>query len=449
MKKLVALPFFWWFLHAGGMAQPYLYFANFGQNNQLVFNYINLATCEVCEHFSVPSQGIPESVAILPNGNVLTITSDGLIVVYNPSNGNIVNSYNVGALVSTAVLAPNGNLYYFKIITGSTYETCLYEFAPSTGNSVLIGCEDNYILTNAFFWNGTLYAFGFEGQPPSQIFGMFSVVPGSPLDITLVNPLSGILCGGSTAAIPGVGIFSTTVDPNCDGGDLYFYDLPGNTINLECALGNFCYCYGATAVPPGFPPPPANCGCETEAGEISSANTAPCANETLELTSTGSDLEPGDALAYILFTDLADTLGSIVSTSATPSFSFSDPPLQTGVTYYVAAIAGNELPGGGVDLTDICLDISNVLEVVWVPLPSIGFAVANPNVCQGGCTTVEVTLTGTPPFSLTYNSTGNPGQTASFSGLTGTLQICVPGNAAAGTFNLQAVNLTDANCVCD
>ncbi|MCB9339573.1 MAG: hypothetical protein H6577_15700 [Lewinellaceae bacterium] len=190
-------------------------------------------------------------------------------------------------------------------------------------------------------------------------------------------------------------------------------------------------------------------GCETDAGEISSADTVLCTNETLDITSTGSDLEPDDALEYILFSDLSDTLGSIVLTSSSPSFSFSDPPLQTGVTYYVAAIAGNELPGGGVDVTDPCLDISNVISVVWNPLPTVEFAVANPDVCQGGCTDVVVTLTGTPPFTLTYDTPGNTGQTASFPGLTGTLQVCVPGNTAPGSFSLQAVSLADGNCTCN
>ncbi|MEZ4934004.1 MAG: hypothetical protein R2788_18005 [Saprospiraceae bacterium] len=344
---------------------------------------------------------------------------------------------------------PNGNLYYFKIsFAGSNYETCLYEFDPLTGNDVLIGCQDNYILANAFFWNGTLYSFGYEGPFPNQNHGLFSVVPGSPLGVTLVNALPG-LCGGSTAAIPGVGIYSTAVDINCNGNELYSYDLPGNTVNFECDLGNVCYCYGATAVPPGFPPPPATCGCETDACEISSADTVLCTNETLDITSTGSDLEPDDDLEYILFSDLSDTLGSILLTSSSTSFSFSDPPLQTGVTYYVAAIAGNELPGGGVDVTDICLDISNAISVVWNPLPTVDFALANPDVCQGGCTDVEVTLTGTPPFSLTYDTPGNAGQTASFSGLTGSLQVCVPGNAAPGSFSLQSVSLSDSNCICN
>lgn len=139
------------------LAQPYLYFADFGPTGELDFNYINLATCEVCEHFSVPYPGIPEAEAILPDGNVLIITNGGLIQIYNPSNGNTVNTFNVGGTVSTAVPAPNGNLYYFKIsFAGSNYETCLYEFDPLTGNDVLIGCEDNYILFNAFYWNGTI-----------------------------------------------------------------------------------------------------------------------------------------------------------------------------------------------------------------------------------------------------------------------------------------------------
>ncbi|MEZ4934002.1 MAG: hypothetical protein R2788_17995 [Saprospiraceae bacterium] len=56
---------------------------------------------------------------------------------------------------------------------------------------------------------------------------------------------------------------------------------------------------------------------------------------------------------------------------------------------------------GNVDLTDDRLSISNASEVVWWPQPSVSFAAPNPDVCVGGCITLEVTLTGTPPFGLT------------------------------------------------
>ncbi|MEZ4934005.1 MAG: hypothetical protein R2788_18010 [Saprospiraceae bacterium] len=103
------------------------------------------------------------------------------------------------------------------------------------------------------------------------------------------------------------------------------------------------------------------------------------------------------------------------------------------------------------DLNDDCLSISNASEVVWWPQPFRSpLPPPTPDVCVGGCITLEVTLTGTPPFSLTYVTPGNPSQTANFSGLTGTLQVCVSGNVAPGSFrSLQAESLMDANCTCN
>ncbi|MEZ4933099.1 MAG: hypothetical protein R2788_17970 [Saprospiraceae bacterium] len=53
------------------------------------------------------------------------------------------------------------------------------------------------------------------------------------------------------------------------------------------------------------------------------------------------------------------------------------------------------------DLNNDCLSISNVEVVLSTPLPSISLCRPNPDVCVGGCITLEVTLTGTPPFGLT------------------------------------------------
>ncbi|MFZ4476954.1 MAG: hypothetical protein ACOYPR_17295, partial [Saprospiraceae bacterium] len=88
-----------------------------------------------------------------------------------------------------------------------------------------------------------------------------------------------------------------------------------------------------------------------------------CSNETLTFPAvTQTVLDGDDILQYILFSNPNDTAGSIVATSASPSFTFG-PPLQTGVTYYVAAMAGNNL-NDNVDLSDPCLDFSNARAVV-------------------------------------------------------------------------------------
>lgn len=95
-----------------------------------------------------------------------------------------------------------------------------------------------------------------------------------------------------------------------------------------------------------------------------------CINQPATLPHLGDEVPDGnDLLQFILFSDPTDTLGSIIAISNTPTFTFNPATMQTGVTYYVAAIAGNNV-GGNVDFNDPCFDISdNAAGLIWYPLP--------------------------------------------------------------------------------
>jgi len=189
-------------------------------------------------------------------------------------------------------------------------------------------------------------------------------------------------------------------------------------------------------------------GCQTDAGQITASPLNLCPDNVATVpTATQTFLEGDDLLQYILFSNPADTLGSIIATSNTPSFSFNPGTMQTGVTYYIAAIAGNNL-GGNVDLNDPCLDISNAIQVTWRPLPTVTFSAANPDVCAGACTTITANFIGTPPFTLTYTSPVSGSVTQTFSGNTGTFQVCTAAGSPPGSFSVQATALADAWCTC-
>jgi hypothetical protein len=189
-------------------------------------------------------------------------------------------------------------------------------------------------------------------------------------------------------------------------------------------------------------------GCQTSAGQITASPLNPCPDDLATVpAATQTFLEGDDLLQYVLFSNPADTAGSILATSNTPSFAFNPATMQTGVTYYIAAIAGNNA-GGNVDLNDPCLDFSNAIQVIWQPLPTVNFSVANPDVCAGACTAVTATFTGTAPFTLAY-TTPTGVTTVVFSGNTGTFQVCTPVGSAPGSFSVQATSLTDAWCACN
>jgi hypothetical protein len=417
------------------------------------FGYLDLNTCENCVDFTVPWSSIPydvQDVIPLPNGQIVIISTGEINVLQPPNPVPISTTSTSGFSIYGGVLTPTGTVYYPTLTTsGGVYETCLYEYDPAANTNTTLGCADSLLIADLFYWNDTLYAFAASGDIPNNYeSGLFLVESTDPLvTIPISTSSNETLCGAPTASIPGVGVF-TGAFSDCNGG-VFDFDMQNYTTTFECDINPWGYPYGLGAIPPGFPPPPATCACITEVGEISSMDTILCTNEVLNISNTGSNLDSDDVIEYLLFSDLTDTLESIIQTSTTPSFSFSNPPLTEGVTYYVVAIAGNELPGGGVDLTDICLDFSNVISVVWNPLPTVDFAISKPDVCKGECTEVEVILTGTPPFSLTYDTPGNAGQIETFTSVSGSLTICIPSGSPPGSFSLQAVSLTDANCLCE
>jgi predicted secreted protein len=88
-------------------------------------------------------------------------------------------------------------------------------------------------------------------------------------------------------------------------------------------------------------------------------------------------------------------------------------------------------------------------SILQRPLPTVQFALPQSDICGGDCVTVQVTLTGTAPFSLTYSVASAAAITTIFSGTTGTIQVCVPVGTALGPLQIQATSLTDAWCNCN
>jgi len=187
--------------------------------------------------------------------------------------------------------------------------------------------------------------------------------------------------------------------------------------------------------------------CLTDAGTMIEQTNSECANQPATFAHNGDEvLDADDLLQFIIFSDPADTLGSIIAVGNTPTFTFNPATMQTGVTYYVAAIAGNNV-GGNVDFDDPCFDISNAAELIWHPLPEVVLQTDIGDVCPGDCRTLTAVLTGTPPFSLTVSSPAGT-TTVTIQDNSGTFQICPPPGTPPGSFAVQATALTDAYCAC-
>jgi hypothetical protein len=408
----------------------------YGVTNGNLLIKIDVENCTLCPVMTLNGVQAAADVLILPNGDILTQSfSSGGLRRYTPPNPNPV--FSVGGSFGGSILSPGGLVYLSSI-----NPTGLYVFDPSNNSLVYLGDWPSGASVAEFFYdNGELYGFG-QLNGVQVLYLINTSDPGQ--SVVVHSPLPPIGNGGTTN-----GVYSTAFL----GGDfLTQYDAATNTIEVICDFSDVPGLNAITAltdIPPGVAELP--CQCTTNAGTVTPGTTNVCINTDAPVPYNGNaSLDNNDLLQYILFSDPTDTLGSIVAISNTPSFSFDPATMQTGVPYYLAAIAGDNL-NGNVDLDDPCLDISDTAaQIIWQPLPSIALTADNATVCGvGNCQTVVATLTGTPPFVFSYEfwSGGAPvgaGVTVSAPGSPHSFLVCPPG--PEGAVQVSVCTLQDAYC---
>ena len=140
--------------------------------------------------------------------------------------------------------------------------------------------------------------------------------------------------------------------------------------------------------------------CTTNAGSLQAGSFSICEGDSVRATFLGgSNLEPDDTLQFVLHS--GDPKTGIISKSRTPNFAFT-----TGMTYetiyYISSIAGNKI-ASGVDLTDPCFSASNArqVEVIFHRNPTAVLAVVDSNLCLGSCASLNFTVTGRSPYTIT------------------------------------------------
>ena len=403
---------------------------------------INVATCEVCEVSPVSANIGTNDIVLLPDGTSLNLDAGGIRRLEAPPSVNIIwQTGNPQGYVS-GQLAPNGLVY----LVGPSSE--LVAFNPASNTITVIGTWPASVaeLGDIFYIDGVLYANGVD----QALNGILVEINVSAPALSVITPWSAGYTDGEGGNWNGVeGLFFADASQQ-----LYFYNPQDESVSTLCIELETAFAItGLTTLPAGLPESACIPACTTDAGELTQSgpfNT--CVNNPFSFPAADqTDLDANDLLQYVLFTNPADTAGSIIAVSNTPQFNFML-PMQTGLTYYVAAVAGNNL-NGNVDLTDICLDFSNALEVIWQPLPTIQFAAPNPDLCARDCRTLELLLSGTGSFTVAGNlvSGGNVVSTFSetFGGDTGTLILCTPAGTLPGPLLVQPTLLTDAWCICE
>lgn len=187
---------------------------------------------------------------------------------------------------------------------------------------------------------------------------------------------------------------------------------------------------------------PSTCNCTTAAGTMLLTPIDACESQIATATYNGGFLDDGnDLLRYIIHTNPALPLGTVFGWNTTPSFGFL-PGMTFGTTYYISAIAGNSDGMGQVDLTDICIKVSQGTPVVFHALPTGDIGLSSPSVCLGDSLIINVNFTGSPSFSFTPQFGSTP--QSAISGITGSTYplVIFPTQDVAVTL----INVADQYC---
>ncbi|MBL7803579.1 MAG: gliding motility-associated C-terminal domain-containing protein [Saprospiraceae bacterium] len=151
----------------------------------------------------------------------------------------------------------------------------------------------------------------------------------------------------------------------------------------------------------------AGCNCVSDAGDMNLSTVEVCEFQTATAIHLGGEVLDGDdSLRFILHSNPATPVGTIYGWNTAPVFSFV-PPMQTGTTYYISAIAGNLLPDGTIDLNDPCLSVAQGTPVVFNAPPTATIDTVA-QICAGESFDLPVDLSGIAPFTLEYALDGVP-----------------------------------------
>lgn len=186
-----------------------------------------------------------------------------------------------------------------------------------------------------------------------------------------------------------------------------------------------------------------NCNCQTDAGSMVTAPLGFCEDQPATAPwNNDATTDADDIVQFILHSQSGSSVGTVYATSDEPTFSFNA-GLQLGVTYYISAIAGNNV-NGSIDQNDPCLSVAPGTPVQWQPLPTATIH-GTAAICDGNTTTLTFEGTGVYPLTITYSDGSSTNSTITVSNAQGT-QIEVEPSVTT-TYTLVSVS-SGSNPVC-
>lgn len=342
--------------------------------HDVVYTFTTGEGCMASDTFSVEILALP-TTSISGTGNLCQGSGDTIQLQLN-FTGQLPFSYTVAiegnpqpALTTTALSTSfsatlPGNYTLLEVtdgngctVTGTGDATVILNTAPTVSN-IATTCD----ATNT---NYTL-SFNINGGDSTSYQLQFS--DGSVVNDVPPNYTSPPLSNGSTYSI------TVTDDNDC---------------NPTVVSGTF------------------SCDCATTSGSMGTDLTVACEDELASLVyNQDAQLDPNDTLLFVLHDNNGTSLGTILAENNNPVFGFQT-GMNYGQTYYVSAVATDVTAGGLPDYNSPCLSVSIGAPIAFYALPS-GILLSDTAVCEGETAVLTFELTGTAPFSFTYDNNGQP-----------------------------------------
>ena len=399
-----------------------------------------------------------EQICTNGSGTIIDFTFTGTgpwTFVYSANNVPQPPVTSVNPTISLPVNPANGTIYRLVSITNGTCtgtvsgQAIVFVFTPPTavmsGSNTFCNSADTSVMIDLTGTQPFIVVYSIDGvvQPPDTTFEDPYLIPVNT-SVTTVYELISVESPGCTGNAQGSATITVNYPPSYTNLQLtcnalqnnytVSFDVLNAALPLTLVSGSVSGTFTGTQFTSSAIPQansysfvfrdanncgditvsgPSTCNCITSAGTMDLTDTiAVCVGTTATAVHNNNFVDDGnDVLRFILHTNPAIPVGTILAWNTTPSFTFL-PGMQTGVTYYISAVAGNPDVSGNVDFADICVKISQGTPVVFNPLPSATLG-ADGSVCAGSQFIIPVTLTGVPPYSLTWalNGVQQPTQT--------------------------------------
>ncbi|MCB9343651.1 MAG: gliding motility-associated C-terminal domain-containing protein [Saprospiraceae bacterium] len=311
----------------------------------------------------------------------------------------------------------------------ATLTTGTFHICPGGAQALIVSLTGtpNYTLT--YTSNATM----FTVMPTQNLFSINAQLQQSAT-ITLTGVTDANGCTGTVSGMAFVNVHQpplvVNLDHDCDfanmtytldfdvtNGDLSTTVITGLTGIFDTMSGHFTSNPISTSQPYDFTVSDSwgcgtftaadtiDCSCVTDAGAMTNENLVLCAGDvaTTGLV-TGANLEPGDTLFYYLVDSPSPSTWNILDTNSVPSFMFNSTTMTYETTYYIVALAGNNI-FGNLDLNDPCLSSAQGPTVVW-RTPVTATISGMDTICFGNSAELQVSFTGNGPFFFTYSDGG-------------------------------------------